>query len=197
MTQWSGKLTEALGQLTPLRCIDYRPSTGVAELCGLTEPAVTLTVTYRAIAGETELTLRVGAQRDGGYYATVNDDDTIYLLPAAPAEAGGTGGQRFERISISAPSAGRGCLTGETGARKGSDPMRILVIEDEARLAQTLAELLHRQGYTADISGDGLSGLDNAASDIYDLVVLDAMLPGMDGFTLLQRRGRRDTPCRS
>ena len=65
--------------------------------------------------------------------------------------------------------------------------MRILVIEDEARLAQTLAELLHRQGYTADISGDGLSGLDNAASDIYDLVVLDAMLPGMDGFTLLQR----------
>ena len=64
--------------------------------------------------------------------------------------------------------------------------MRILVVEDEARLAQTLAELLHR-GYTADISGDGLSGLDNAASDIYDLVVLDAMLPGMDGFTLLQR----------
>ena len=45
--------------------------------------------------------------------------------------------------------------------------MRILVVEDEARLAQTLAELLHRQGYTADISGDGLSGLDNAASDIY------------------------------
>ena len=86
VTQWSGKLTEALGQLTLLRCIDYRPSTGVAELCGLTEPTVTLTVTYRAIAGETELTLRVGAQRDGGYYATVNDDDTIYLLPAAPAE---------------------------------------------------------------------------------------------------------------
>ena len=65
--------------------------------------------------------------------------------------------------------------------------MRILVVEDEARRAQTLAELLPRQGYTADISGDGLSGLDNAASDIYDLVVLDAMLPGMDGFTLLQR----------
>ena len=61
------------------------------------------------------------------------------------------------------------------------------MIEEEARLAQTLAELLHRQGYTADISGDGLSGLDNAASDIYDLVVPDAMLPGMDGFTLLQR----------
>ena len=46
-----------------------------------------LSATYRSAAGETELTLRVGAQRDGGYYATVNDDDTIYLLPAAPAEA--------------------------------------------------------------------------------------------------------------
>ena len=87
VTQWSGKLTEALGQLTLLRCIDYRPSTGVAELCGLTEPAVVLSATYRSAAGETELTLRVGAQRDGGYYAVVNDDDTIYLLPAAPAEA--------------------------------------------------------------------------------------------------------------
>ena len=54
-------------------------------------------------------------------------------------------------------------------------------------IARQAPELLHRQGYTADISGDGLSGLDNAASDIYDLVVLDAMLPGMDGFTLLQR----------
>ena len=54
-------------------------------------------------------------------------------------------------------------------------------------IAHQAPELLHRQGYTADISGDGLSGLDNAASDIYDLVVLDAMLPGMDGFTLLQR----------
>lgn len=87
VTQWSGTLTEALGQLTLLRCIDYRPSAGVAELCGLTEPAVVLSATYRSAAGETELTLRVGAQRDGGYYATVNDDDTIYLLPAAPAEA--------------------------------------------------------------------------------------------------------------
>ena len=65
--------------------------------------------------------------------------------------------------------------------------MRILVVEDEARLAQTLAELLHRQGYTADISGDGLSGLDNAASDIYDLVVLDAMLPGMDGMAAIRK----------
>ena len=65
--------------------------------------------------------------------------------------------------------------------------MRILIVEDEVRLAQTLADLLKRQGYTADVCHDGVSGLDNAASGIYDLILLDAMLPGMDGFTLLRR----------
>ena len=65
--------------------------------------------------------------------------------------------------------------------------MRILIVEDEKRLAGTLAELLRRQGYTADICYDGTAGLDHAASGIYDLVLLDVMLPGMDGFTLLRQ----------
>ena len=65
--------------------------------------------------------------------------------------------------------------------------MRILIVEDEKRLAGTLAELLHRRGYTVDVSYDGVSGLDNARSGIYDLVLLDAMLPGLDGFSLLQQ----------
>ena len=56
--------------------------------------------------------------------------------------------------------------------------MRLLVIEDEKRLAQNLAELLRRQGYTVDVSSDGVSGYDNAVTDIYDLILLDAMLPG-------------------
>ena len=74
--------------------------------------------------------------------------------------------------------------------------MRILVVEDEKRLAGTLADLLHRQGYTVDVSNDGVSGLDNALSGIYDLVVLDVMLPGMDGFELLRRlRGEGKTTC--
>ena len=65
--------------------------------------------------------------------------------------------------------------------------MRILIVEDEVRLADTLSELLRRQNYAADICHDGVSGLDHAASGIYDLVLLDAMLPGMDGFTLLRK----------
>ena len=64
--------------------------------------------------------------------------------------------------------------------------MRLLIVEDEKRLADTLRQLLHRQGYTADVSYDGVSGLDNAMSGIYDLVILDVMLPGMNGFQVAQ-----------
>ena len=65
--------------------------------------------------------------------------------------------------------------------------MRLLIVEDEVRLADTLRQLLHRQGYTADVCHDGVSGLDNAMTGIYDLVVLDVMLPGMNGFQMVQR----------
>jgi DNA-binding response OmpR family regulator len=49
--------------------------------------------------------------------------------------------------------------------------MRLLVIEDEKRLARNLAELLRRQGYTVDVSSDGVSGYDNASTDLYDLIL--------------------------
>ena len=65
--------------------------------------------------------------------------------------------------------------------------MRILIVEDEPRLAATLRDLLHRQGYSADTRLDGLSGLDEALSGVYDLMILDVMLPGLDGFAVLQR----------
>ena len=65
--------------------------------------------------------------------------------------------------------------------------MRVLVVEDEVRLASTLQDLLELNGYTADICHDGEAGLDNALSGIYDVVVLDVMLPRMDGFTVVQR----------
>ena len=64
--------------------------------------------------------------------------------------------------------------------------MRILIVEDEVRLADTLRRLLHRGGYSADVCHDGAEGLDNALSGIYDLLVLDVMLPKMDGLTLLR-----------
>ena len=65
--------------------------------------------------------------------------------------------------------------------------MRVLVIEDEVRLAATLQDLLELNGYTADTRHDGESGLDEALTGIYDVVILDVMLPKMDGFTVLRR----------
>ncbi len=65
--------------------------------------------------------------------------------------------------------------------------MRILIIEDEVRLAGTLADMVSMEGYTADLAHDGETGLDDALSGIYDAVVLDVMLPRLDGFEVLKR----------
>lgn len=65
--------------------------------------------------------------------------------------------------------------------------MRILIIEDEKRLAGTLADIITSGNDIADISYDGESGLDNAFSDIYDAIVLDVMLPKLGGFEILRR----------
>ena len=65
--------------------------------------------------------------------------------------------------------------------------MRILIVEDEVRLASSLQDLLELGGYSPDISHDGESGLDNALTGIYDVVLLDVMLPKLDGFTVLRR----------
>ena len=65
--------------------------------------------------------------------------------------------------------------------------MRLLIVEDEVRLADTLRQPLNRQGYTADVYYDRVSGLDNATTGIYDLMVLDVMLPGMNGFQVVKK----------
>lgn len=65
--------------------------------------------------------------------------------------------------------------------------MRILIIEDEKRLADGLKALLEKNGHAADIALDGISGLDDALSGIYDVILLDVMLPGMDGLAVLRQ----------
>ena len=65
--------------------------------------------------------------------------------------------------------------------------MRILIVEDEVRLASTLKDLLEMNSYTADVCHDGETGLDNALTGIYDVMILDVMLPRLDGFTVLRR----------
>ena len=64
--------------------------------------------------------------------------------------------------------------------------MRILVVEDEKYLAEALSQILLQNNYAVDISFDGEDGLDNALSGIYDAVILDVMLPKVNGFDIVK-----------
>lgn len=70
--------------------------------------------------------------------------------------------------------------------------MRILIVDDDEELAGLLSELLTREGFRVDMQHDGLKGLSAALGGGYDLMVLDVMLPGLDGFEIL-RRVRRES----
>lgn len=63
--------------------------------------------------------------------------------------------------------------------------MRILIVEDERRLANALYQILTEKKYMVDAVFDGRDGLEYAKSGIYDLIVLDVMLPSMDGFSVV------------
>ena len=65
--------------------------------------------------------------------------------------------------------------------------MRILIIDDDAELCALLKELLQREGYTVECENDGRRGLDVAIRGDFRLLVLDVMLPGIDGFEILRR----------
>ena len=65
--------------------------------------------------------------------------------------------------------------------------MRILIIEDEERLAGTLADMITESGDWADIATNGEMGLDDALTGIYDAIVLDVMLPKLSGFEVLEK----------
>ena len=64
--------------------------------------------------------------------------------------------------------------------------MKILVIEDERKLARFIKQGLEQQGHIADLTHTGSEGLDMVAGGLYDLVLLDLMLPGQTGFDVLQ-----------
>lgn len=65
--------------------------------------------------------------------------------------------------------------------------MNILIIEDEFALADVIRESLLEENYNVDISTDGLKGYNMLCNKLYDLIILDVMLPNMDGFEILKR----------
>ncbi len=73
--------------------------------------------------------------------------------------------------------------------------MKILVIEDEPRLARNLAKAMREEGYVVELADNGSDGLFLAESQDFDALVLDVMLPGLDGWTVLDRlRRSKRTP---
>jgi DNA-binding response OmpR family regulator len=72
-------------------------------------------------------------------------------------------------------------------------PSRILVIDDDPTLADVVGRYLTKEGFSVEIVGDGRNGLERALATLPDLVVLDLMLPGLDGFEVF-RRLRRVAP---
>lgn len=64
--------------------------------------------------------------------------------------------------------------------------MKVLIVEDEVRLADTIGQILSEQKYFVDIVHDGEDGLDFALSGIYDVIILDVMLPKRNGFDVVK-----------
>ena len=67
------------------------------------------------------------------------------------------------------------------------DDMRLLVIEDEQKVASFIRQGLEEEGYAVDHAGDGASGLQIALQGLHDVIVLDVMLPKLDGLSVLQQ----------
>ena len=73
--------------------------------------------------------------------------------------------------------------------------MRLLLVEDDLRLVKSLTRALREAGYAVDSAGDGAEGLFKAESADYDVILLDVMLPGLDGWAVLDRlRKTKSTP---
>lgn len=72
---------------------------------------------------------------------------------------------------------------------------RILIIEDEVSIAELEKDYLELSGFEVELEGDGKQGLDRALNEEFDLMILDLMLPGMDGFEICRRfREVKNTP---
>src|SRR5213594_1982904 len=72
--------------------------------------------------------------------------------------------------------------------------MRVLFIEDSKILQRSVTTALRKSGYAVDVTGDGNEGLWYAQAHPYDVIILDLLLPGLDGLTILQRLRQQDRP---
>jgi len=75
--------------------------------------------------------------------------------------------------------------------------INVLIVEDHQALAQTIADHLEMEGFTVDFAADGITGLHLAVTNRYDAIILDVMLPGIDGFEIcekIRKEAKSDVP---
>lgn len=85
----------------------------------------------------------------------------------------------------------------DMGTSTGDPPRRLLLVEDDAELAEVLSAVLGEEGYIVDVARDGQLGLHLGLTRPYDVVVIDRMLPALDGLDLLARLRRRAVRARA
>src|SRR4029079_6771855 len=105
------------------------------------------------------------------------------------------GGSPVRRDAPRPPACGpRRAAVGYESRRPNASTifMRILVAEDHPSLARSIADGLRDEGYAVDLTFDGNEAMHLASSNPYDAVVLDIMLPGRDGLSIIQALRRRD-----
>src|ERR1700691_1514414 len=73
--------------------------------------------------------------------------------------------------------------------------MRMLLVEDERKVSGLIARVLRAERFAVDVADDGLAGWELAQACDYDLIILDLMLPRLDGGALLRRIRRKDQPA--
>ena len=89
-------------------------------------------------------------------------------------------------------SSGNGSQSAVFHPPERETALRVLVVEDEPLIAEVVARALAREGWAADLAGDGGAALGPATSGVYDLIVLDLMLPGRDGLDICREVRRVD-----
>src|SRR4051812_22231380 len=94
------------------------------------------------------------------------------------------------RAAAPARRPGSGCPQGShrswSEARDNAVLMRVLMIEDEVPLAEAVGRGLKREGYSVDYAHDGLTGLERARGGAYDAIILDVLLPKMNGYKVCE-----------
>jgi len=69
--------------------------------------------------------------------------------------------------------------------------MRLLIVEDDSKIASFIKKGLEEAGFSVEVAGDGMTGLEMALQEEFDLFIIDLMLPGLDGFSLIEEMRKR------